>query len=205
MLAYVLGEILKLLHPFVPFITEEIYDTLYPKKTLMIETWPSFNKHRIYRKEEKDYEGLKEIVQAIRNLRNEMGVVPSKRINAYIIAKDIRFMQSAVPYLNKLAGVGEVTFVESSEEVSGNVSALVTRDAQILIPLGELVDAEKEIARIKAEILQTEGVINKTNGLLANAAFVAKAPAKLVENEKEKLKNALEKLEQLKDKLQMFE
>ncbi len=205
MLAYVLGEILKLLHPFIPFITEEIYGTLYPNKALMIESWPSFNKHRIYRKEEKDYEGLKEIVQAIRNLRNEMGVVPSKRINAYIIAKDARFMQSAVPYLNKLAGVGEVTFVESSEEVSGNVSALVTRDAQILIPLGELVDAEKEIARIKAEIAQTEGVINKTNGLLANTAFVAKAPAKLVENEKEKLKNALEKLEQLKDKLAMFE
>ncbi len=205
MLAYVLGEILKLLHPFIPFITEEIYGTLYPNKALMIESWPSFNKHRIYRKEEKDYEGLKEIVQAIRNLRNEMGVVPSKRISAYIIAKDARFMQSAVPYLNKLAGVGEVTFVESSEEVSGNVSALVTRDAQILIPLGELVDAEKEIARIKAEIAQTEGVINKTNGLLANTAFVAKAPAKLVENEKEKLKNALEKLEQLKDKLAMFE
>ncbi len=205
MLAYVLGEILKLLHPFIPFITEEIYGTLYPNKALMIESWPSFNKHRIYRKEEKDYEGLKEIVQAIRNLRNEMGVVPSKRINAYIIAKDVRFMQSAVPYLNKLAGVGEVTFVESSEEVIGNVSALVTRDAQILIPLGELVDAEKEIARIKAEIAQTEGVINKTNGLLANTAFVAKAPAKLVENEKEKLKNALEKLEQLKDKLALFE
>lgn len=204
MLTYVLCEILKLLHPFIPFITEEIYTTIYPKKVLMMENWPSFNKHRIYRKEEKNYEGLKEIVQAIRNIRNEMGVVPSKRINAYIIAKDLSFMQSAVPYLQKLAGIGEVTFVDSADKVSGNISALVTRDAQILIPLGELVDAEKEIARINQEIAQTEMIINKAKGLLSNTAFVAKAPQKLVDNEKEKLANAEEKLTQLKEKLQMF-
>ncbi len=205
MLSYVLGEILKLLHPFIPFITEEIYSILKPKSMLMSEDWPSFNKHRIYRKEESAFEGLKEIVQAIRNLRNEMGVVPSKRINAFIIAKDERFMQSAIPYLQKLAGIGEVTLVQDKSGLGDRLSALVTRDAEILIPLGELIDADKEIARIKTEIEQTQCVINKTNGLLSNQAFVAKAPQKLVDNEKEKLANALDKLEKLKDKLAMFE
>ncbi len=206
MLAYVLEQILKLLHPFMPFITEEIYSKFVPKGSiLMMQEWPSYNKHRVFRKEETNFEGLREIVIAIRNLRNEMNVAPSKRINAYIIAKDEKFLSSAVPYLNKLAGVGEVFFVQDKSEVDGKVSAIVTRDAQILIHLGDLIDADKEKERINAEIAQTEAIIAKTNALLANTGFVAKAPQKLVDNEKNKLANALEKLEQLRDKLAMFD
>lgn len=206
MLAYVLEQILKLLHPFMPFITEEIYSKFAPKGSiLMMQEWPSYNKHRVFRKEEANFEGLREIVIAIRNLRNEMNVAPSKRINAYIIAKDEKFLSTATGYLNKLAGVGEVFFVQDKSEVDGKVSAIVTKDAQILIHLGDLVDAEKEKERINAEIAQTEAIIAKTNALLANAGFVAKAPQKLVDNEKNKLANAIEKLEQLKDKLAMFD
>lgn len=206
MLAYVLEQILKLLHPFMPFITEEIYSKFAPKGSiLMMQEWPSYNKHRVFRKEEANFEGLREIVIAIRNLRNEMNVAPSKRINAYIIAKDEKFLSTATGYLNKLAGVGEVFFVQDKSQVDGKVSAIVTKDAQILIHLGDLVDAEKEKERINAEIAQTEGIIAKTNALLANAGFVAKAPQKLVDNEKNKLANAIEKLEQLKDKLAMFD
>lgn len=205
MLTYVLTQILKLLHPIMPFITEEIYSKIQPKSTLMVQEWPSFNKHRIFRKEERDFEGLSEIISSIRNLRNEMGVAPSKKINAFIIPKDEKFIMSAIPYIQKLAGVADVAIIKDKSEVDGKLSAIVARDAQVFIPLGELIDEEKEKERINAEIAQTESVINKTKTLLANAAFVAKAPQKLVDNEKEKLSNALDKLEKLKDKLAMFD
>lgn len=206
MLTYVLTQILKLLHPFIPFVTEEIYSKFAPKgSVLMVQEWPSYNKHRVFRKEEASFEGLREIIGAIRNVRNEMNVAPSKKINAFVIAKDEKFIASAVPYIQKLANVAEVTLVHDKSEVDGKVSAIVTHDAEVLIPLGDLIDEDKEKERINAEIAQTEGVINKTKALLANTGFVSKAPQKLIDNEKDKLEKALEKLEKLKDKLAMFD
>ncbi len=204
MLVYVLTEILKLLHPFMPFITEEIYSKYTDGKVLMVESWPTFNKKFVFRKDEANFEGLKDIVVAIRNIRNEMGVAPSKRVSAYVIAKDEKFILSAAQYLNKLAGISDVKLVKSKEEVSERTTAVVTHDAEILIPLGELIDTQKEIERINAEIAETEAIIKKTEGLLANGAFVAKAPQKLVDNEREKLEKAKDKLAKLKDKLSMF-
>lgn len=205
MLVYVLGEILKLIHPFMPFVTEEIYSKFAPKgSVLMIQEWPSYNKRRVFRKEEAQFEGLREIIGSIRNLRNEMNVAPSKKISAYFIAKDAKFIESATPYIQKLAGVSELTIVEDRSGLTQKLSAIVTHDAEILIPLGELVDEEKEKERITQEIAQTEAIINKTNALLANTGFVSKAPQKLIDNEKDKLTKALDKLEKLKDKLAMF-
>lgn len=205
MLTYVLSEILKLLHPFIPFITEEIYSKYAPKgSVLMVQDWPSYNKHKVFRKEEKNFEGLREIVVAIRNLRNEMNVAPSKKISAYIIAKDEKFMTSAVQYIKKLANVSDVTFIKDKSEVTERVSAIVTHDAELLIPMGELVDEAKEIERINKEIAQTEAEIAKTKGLLSNSGFTSKAPQNLIDKEREKLAKALEKLDKLKDKLAMF-
>ena len=134
-----------------------------------------------------------------------MNVAPSKKINAFVIAKDEKFIASAVPYIQKLANVAEVTLVHDKSEVDGKVSAIITHDAEVLIPLGDLIDEDKEKERINAEIAQTEGVINKTKALLANTGFVSKAPQKLIDNEKDKLEKALEKLEKLKDKLAMYD
>ena len=170
----------------------------------MLEDWPVYNKKYSFRKEEANCEGLKELVVAIRNTRNEVNVAPSKRLSAYIIASDEKFMASAVPYLNKLAGIGEVKFIADKAEINERVTAIVTHDAEILIPLGELIDEKKEIERIQAEIAETEAIIKKTEGLLNNAAFVAKAPQKLVDGEREKLLKAQDKLAKLKDKLSMF-
>ena len=145
------------------------------------------------------------MIGSIRNLRNEMNVVPSKKINAFIIAKDEKFISTAVPYLQKLAGVNEVTLVKDKSEISEKLSSIVTHDAEIFIPLGDLIDEDKEKERINAEIAQTEAVINKTKGLLSNAGFTAKAPQKLIDNEKEKLEKAIDKLAKLRDKLAMFD
>lgn len=204
MLVYVLTEILKLLHPFIPFITEEIYSKYSNGRILMMEEWPTFNKKFVFRKEEANFEGLKDIVVATRNVRNEMNVAPSKRVSAYAIAKDAKFVESAVPYLGKLCGVTEVKIVGSKEEIKERTTAVVTHDIELLIPLGELIDEQKEIERINAEIAETEAIIKKTQGLLANTAFVAKAPQKLVDNEREKLEKAQDKLAKLKDKLGAF-
>ncbi|MCQ2409136.1 MAG: valine--tRNA ligase [Clostridia bacterium] len=206
MLVYVLTEILKLLHPFIPFITEEIYSKFAPKgSVLMIQEWPSYNKRLVFRKEAKNFEELQEIVIAVRNMRNEMNLQPSKRISAYIIAKDPAYIKSVTPFFEKLCGINNVMIIENKDSIQEQVSALVTAGAELYIPLGDLIDKDKEIARIKDEIAQTEAVILKTENLLANKGFVAKAPQKLVDGEKEKLAAAKEKLIKLQDKLKMFE
>lgn len=205
MLTHVLGEILKLLHPFIPFVTEEIYSKFAPKgEILMMQEWPTYNKHRVYRRDEANFEGLRDFIGAIRNIRNEMNVPPSKRINAFIIANDEKFYSQAKAYIQKLAGVNEIKFVKDKSEVDSRVSVAVAGGSEALIPLGDLVDTEKEKERISADIAQTQAIIDKTNALLANEAFVSRAPQKLVDNEREKLKNAIEKLEKLKDKYVMF-
>lgn len=205
MLTYVLTQILKLLHPFVPFISEEIYSK-YAKKgdVLMVQQWPSYNKKLVFRKEERNFEGLRDIVVAIRNTRSEMNVPPSKKVSAYIIAKDEKFLSGAAVYLDKLAGVSSVKFISDKSEVEEKATAIVTTEAQIFIPLGDIIDADKEKERINKEISQTESEIAKTRALLSNTGFTSKAPQKLIENEREKLERALDKLDKLKDKLAMF-
>lgn len=206
MLVYVLTEILKLLHPFIPFITEEIYSKFAPKgSVLMVQDWPVYNKRLVFRKEAKNFEELQEIVIAVRNMRNEMNLQPSKRISAYIIAKDPAYIKSVTPFFEKLCGINNVMIIENKESIQEQVSALVTAGAELYIPFGDLIDKEKETARIRDEIAQTEAVILKTENLLANKGFVAKAPQKLVDGEKAKLEAAKEKLTKLQDKLKMFE
>ena len=203
MLTYTLTQILKLLHPFIPYITEEIYSKYAEKGSiLMMQDWPSYNKKFNYRKEEKNFEGLRELVVAIRNLRAEMGVVPSKKLNAYIKAADESFMKKSAQYLDKLAGIGNVTFIQDKSEITERCTAIVTHTAEVMIPMGDLVDIEKERERILKEIAGAEAEINKAKGLLANQGFVAKAPQKLIDNEKEKLERAIDKLAKLKDKLE---
>ncbi len=206
MLTYTLTQILKLLHPFVPFITEEIYSK-YAKKgdILMMSDWPTYNKKFAYRKEEKNFEGLRELIVAIRNTRAEMNVSPAKKLTAYVIAKDVNFMKKSSVYLEKLAGIEKVTFVENKDEITEKITAVVTHDAEVLIPLGDLIDFAKERERIEKEIAQADSEINKANGLLGNVGFTSKAPQKLIDNEKEKLAKAIEKKAKLQEKLAMLD
>ena len=206
MLTNVLTAILKLLHPFVPFITEEIYSKYAPKgSVLMVSDWPTYNKKTVFRKEEKNFEGLRETIVAVRNLRAEMNVPLGKKLKAYIIAADAKFLEGARDYIEKLAGIGECVFVSSKEEVSEKVTSVVTHTAEVLIPLGDLVDTEKEKERLSKDIAQTEADVKRLTALLSNHGFVAKAPQKLVDGEREKLAKAEEKLAKLKEKLAALE
>lgn len=198
-LNFVLDEILKLMHPFIPFVTEEIYQYKQTGKrhALMMQEWPKYNKKFNYYKEAKAFEGVMDIIKAIRNVRNEMQVAPSKKIKVYVKAGEhAAVVEKLSTYIEKMAGVGEVVMTDEKPDEK-KLSALVTPYAEIFIPLGELIDTDKEIARLNKELDGVNKEIARGEGMLNNKGFIAKAPKQLVDAETEKFK----KNRELKEKL----
>lgn len=197
MLGYVLETVLKLLHPFVPFVTEEIFRILHPDKALIVEEWPKYNKRLTYYAEAKAFEGVMNLIKAVRNIRAEMNVAPSKRVTLLIKDNEHRpFFEKTAMFIEKLAGASHVEFVKE-KPTDVKVSTAVSDSVEVYIPLGELVDTEKEIARLTKELENTEKEILRAEGMLGNQKFVANAPKALVEKERDKL----EKYRQKRDKL----
>ncbi|MDD6361406.1 MAG: valine--tRNA ligase [Christensenellaceae bacterium] len=198
-LNYVLEEILRLMHPFIPFVTEEIFQCMpgHKKRALITEAWPKYNKKFNYYKEAKAFEGVMEIIKAIRNVRNEMQVAPSKKIKVFIKAGEHAGVIGRLStYIEKMAGVEEVAFIDEKPDEK-RLSALVTSYAEIFIPLGELIDTDKEIARLNKELDNVRKEIARGEGMLNNKGFLAKAPRQLVEQETEKLAKNKELYEKL--------
>lgn len=202
-LVYVLDKILKLLHPFVPFITEEIYQALPQHgESIMIERYPVYDEKLNFASDCQLVEELKDLVAKIRNIRSQYGVAPSKRIRLYIKAGDDR-LNCCDMYLSKLCGLEEVicSCAPAGEKCVKAVSSAATCE----VPLGDLVDRDKEIARLTKELENAESEIARAKGKLNNQGFLSKAPQNLVENEKAKLakftdlrKELLDRLEELK-------
>ena len=205
-LRHVLICLLKMLHPFMPFITDAVYRHIPGTEgTIMLADWPQAVAAYDFAAEAREMEGVMDVIRAVRNLRAEMNVPLGKKLKAYIIAADAKFLEGARDYIEKLAGIGECVFVSSKEEVSEKVTSVVTHTAEVLIPLGDLVDTEKEKERLSKDIAQTEADVKRLTALLSNHGFVAKAPQKLVDGEREKLAKAEEKLAKLKEKLAALE
>ena len=189
-LCFVLENALKLLHPFVPFVTEEIWHNLpgkSEKDILMLASFPRYNSKLSYKKEAKSFEGVMEIIKAVRAMKKAADCPPSRKVEVYLVTESKRLVQLNKDSIMKLSGASAVKFAESGAAVEGKTVSQATEIAQIYIPLGELVDIEKEKARLAAEIERVNGEIARAEGKLANAAFVAKAPKKLVDGEREKL------------------
>ena len=205
MLTYVLTNILKLLHPIIPFITEEIYSK-YNKKgqSIMVQDWPTYNRKYVYHKEEKAFEDMINLITSIRNTRASMNVVPSKKIHIIVKAEDQKTFALFETYLDKLAGVESVHYAGEGEEIDKNAVALVTDIAQVFIPMGDLVDPAKERERLQKELEQAEGDIAHSKALLENQNFVARAPQKVIDMEKAKLDLAQDKYNKLKEKLDLL-
>ena len=199
-LRYVLQQILKLMHPFVPFITEKIWTEFDFSETVVLEKYPVVDENAAFIKEYEEFEEIKEIISKIRNVRAEMNVPPAKRFSLYLLADESK-LSDATTYIEKLAGVSKVTFVKSKEEAGDKVARAATGSAELFIPLGELVDFEKERARLSKEIGKVTAEINRGKGMLNNAGFVAKAPESLVNAEKEKLAKNEELLAKLNAQL----
>ena len=199
-LNYVLDKILKLLHPFVPFITDEIYSfTKYAKSSIMVSEWPEIVKKYNYKKERETFEKVMDIIKDIRNLRVEMNVKPSLKIDLIIAPSvDIKVLDTIMPYIIKMANIGRVTYIKDKQEITEKVSVILSDFGDILVPLGNLVDNEKEIARLTKELQDTNSEIERATKMLNNQGFIARAPKQLVDKEREKLANYTSLAEKIK-------
>ncbi len=199
-LIYTLEGILKLLHPFMPYLTEEVYQNLPQHEGMLITAkWPEVKAEYAFEKEERQMEGLMEIIRAIRNLRAEMNVQAGKRTHVTLIPEAgwEETLAMAEPYLQRLAYVSDAAIGGKDALAGEKVVSAVCAAGELRIPLGDLVDFAKEIARLEKEQKNLEGEIARAKGKLSNPGFLGKAPAQLVEQEKEKLKTNESMLESL--------
>ncbi|OUN04668.1 valine--tRNA ligase [Flavonifractor sp. An92] len=199
-LCYVLTQILKLLHPFMPYITEEIWQALpHEGDYLMLQQWPEFHIDLAFPEEEKAMELIMDAIRAVRTRRAEMNVPPSKKAHLTVATLEREVFTAGIPFLKRLASASEVEIIPITEakQEAGQV-VIATHAAQISIPLGELVDLEKEKARVQKELEKNRKMLAGLEGKLQNPGFVNKAPANVVEAEREraeKMRALIEKLE----------
>ena len=199
-LIYVMSNTLKLLHPFMPFITEEIWQTLpHEGESIMISDFPVYNEELCFESEYKDFERVATAIKAIRTRRGEMNVAPGKKAAIHIVSnlKDVFSQSSAV--IAKLASGSSVEICDNC--TIENAVNIVTEDAKIYIPLGELVDFEAEKKRLNKEKDATLKILTQINNKLSNEGFLAKAPEKVIEEQREKQKSLNEKLQSLEEEL----
>ena len=204
-LAYVLVNSLKLLHPFMPFITEEIFGYLPTgEDTIMLSAWPKYDENLAFPDDEKRMGIVMNAIRAIRNLRTQMNVAPSKKAKTVIVTDNEALFEGTQSYFEKLASASETVITADKSGLDDGFVNAVTEGAEIYIPLGELVDKEKELERLTKEKEKLESEIKRVESKLSNAGFVAKAPRKLVDEEKEKgekYKDMLQKVTESIEKL----
>ena len=189
-LLYVLEGLLKLLHPFMPFLTEQVYKYLPGTEGfLMLAPWPECKPEYDFPAQEREMEGIMEVIRTIRNLRAEMNVAASRRTRLMLLPGEgwQQALAEGEPYFKRLAGASESQLIESRDAVTEKTVSAVCLAGELFIPLGDLVDFEKEIARLNKELSTVEKEIERAKGKLSNQGFLSKAPAQLVEAEKEKL------------------
>lgn len=204
-LVYVLTNILKLLHPFMPFITEEIYQALpHECQSIMISDWVEFDESLSFQKEENDMEIIMTAIRGIRNRRAEMNIPPSKKASVFVESPNEAVFEMGTGFIMRLASANEVNVSQKFDDL-GNTVTIVTEDAKIYIPMGDLVDFTAEVKRLNKELDAANEKLNFINKKLSNPGFVNKAPEKVVAQNKEDAKKLEEKIENLKATIKEFE
>ena len=204
-LSYVLSNTLKLLHPFMPFITEEIWLSLpHDGESIVISDWPKADATLNFPEEAENMEMIMNAVKAVRNKRAEMNIPPSKKASMIIITEKGDVFSKGSVFFEKLASAASVTIASDMSGVDENSVAVIVDGAQIYMPMGELVDAEKEIARLNDEKKRLLSEIKRVEGKLSNEGFVAKAPAHVVEEEKAKGEKYKQMLASVEESLKAF-
>ncbi len=203
-LVYVMTGTLKLLHPFMPFITEQLWQSLPNDcESIMISNLPVYDEKLNFAGDEEEFEKIMNVIKAIRNARNEMNVPPSKKADVYIETEYVDIFKSAIPFLQKLASAAEV-FVDTSNTIEGALS-VVTDAARVFIPLDALIDKEKELERLSREKATCQKDIDMLSGKLSNEKFVARAPKEIVEQERAKLAKAQELMAKIEESIKQME
>ncbi len=205
----VLINALKLLHPYMPFVTEEIFTNLQDEEeSIMISAWPEFKNEWNFEKDEMAVDTIKDAVRGIRNLRAEMNVPNSKKATVYVVSEkeEVRsIFEDAKVFFATLGFASEVIVQADKTGIAEDAVSTVIHDAVVYMPFAELVDIEKEIERLKKEQKRLEGEIKRCNGMLNNPNFVGKAPASKIEEEKAKLEKYTGMLATVEERLAQFE
>ena len=201
-LVYVLTDILKLLHPFMPFITEEIYQAIpHDTESIMISKWPEYDPALSFAAEEAQMEKIMDAIRAIRNRRAEMNIPPSKKSKVYVETAFSDVFAVGSEFIKRLAYASDVEIADAFGDL-GNTVTIVTNDAKIYIPLGDLVDFEAEAKRLQKELAAAEEKLAFINKKLDNPGFVNKAPEKVVQQNRDEAAKLTEKIANLRSSLE---
>lgn len=202
-LVFLMSNTVKLLHPFMPFITEEIWQALpHDGESIMVAPWPQADAALDFSADESDFEMIMQVIRAIRARRGEMNVPPSKKTRLFIMTAHKAVFEQGRPFFARLAFASDVELGDSFD-ADGSVQ-VVTDAARVFIPMDELVDREKELARLGREKAACEKDIAALSSKLDNPGFVAKAPAQVVDGERAKLAKARERLAKIEESIAAF-
>ena len=201
----VLIDALKLLHPYMPFITEEIFCTIQSEEeSIMISKWPEYTEKRAYEAGEKAVELIKDAVRGIRNVKTQMNVAPSRKAAVYVVSDSEEVQQVFIhgkQFFASLAGASEVTIQTDKTGIADDAVSIVIPNATVYIPFAELVDITQEIERLKKEQKRLEGELARVNGMLSNERFMSKAPETKVAEERAKLEKYTQMKAQVEERL----
>ena len=199
----VLINALKLLHPVMPFMSEEIFQKLYhTEESIMIAKWPKYKKEWNFEKEENEIEQLKEVIVAIRNLRTTQNIHPSKKSSLIFITKELaQMIKESNAMIEKLGFANNIEVKQEKEKIPENATSIHTSQMEVILPLGDLIDKEAEKTRLEEEIKKLEAEVQRAEKILSNQGFISKAPAEKVEEERQKLRKYQDLLQKAKESL----
>ena len=201
-LMYVLENTLKLLHPFIPFVTEEIYGFLPNVKGKIITAdYPRYNTKYSYKKEAKAFEGVIDLIKTVRAMKVAVNCPPAKKVRLFLITEQKRLVTVNKNAILRLAGASEIDFIAEGADAGEKTASQVCELGHLFVPLGELVNLEEERARLEKELERVEGEIARAGGKLANNNFVAKAPKKVVDDERAKLEKFIDMKKKIEKQL----
>ncbi len=205
----VLIDALKLLHPYMPFITEEIFTTLQSEEeSIMISAWPVYDEAKAYPKQEQAIETIKEAVRGIRNVRAQMNVVPSRKALVYVVSPKeelLHIFEEGKLFFQTLACASDVLLQKDKRGIADDAVSVVIPNATLYIPFAELVDIDKEIGRLKKEEERLTGELERVNGMLSNERFIGKAPEAKIAEERAKKEKYEQMMAQVKERLSQLE
>ena len=205
-LVYVLDQILRLLHPFMPFITEEIWQSLpHEGEALIVAAWPEFKAELNFKAEQDQMESVMDAIRAIRNRRTEMNVPPSKKAALFVLTAKPQIFTEGEGFLQRLAYADEVKLLSAEPENLDGLVTIPTADAKLYIPMGQLVDVAKEVERISKELEKNRKFLSSLEAKLSNEKFVSRAPEAVVAAEKEKAAKTAELIRQLEQSLEAIQ
>ena len=199
-LLWVLDQVLRLMHPFMPFVTEEIWQAIpHEGEALIAAKWPEFSESLDYPTEEQHMDSVMQAIRTVRNRRSEMNVPPSKKADLYVVTDKQEVFNEGAPFITRLAYADRV-FV-SADEPQGHedMAQCVTADARLYLPLAQLVDVEKELARVEKETENARREIARAEAQLSNEKFVSRAPANVIQAQRDKLEQSRKLLTQLEE------